>query len=54
LNGAGRDRASKFAELSASQVCAVRTIVESLGLEIATPDDARRILQLKGRKAVGF
>jgi uncharacterized protein (DUF849 family) len=25
-----------------------------IGLEIAKPDDARRILELKGRKAVGF
>jgi uncharacterized protein (DUF849 family) len=44
----------KLAESNAAQVRAARTIVEALGLEIATPDDARRILQLKGRKAVGF
>jgi uncharacterized protein (DUF849 family) len=44
----------KLAESNAAQVRAARTIVESLGLEIATPDDARRILQLKGREAVGF
>jgi uncharacterized protein (DUF849 family) len=44
----------KLAESNAAQVRAARTIVEALGLEIATPDEARSILQLKGRKAVGF
>src|SRR5438270_816946 len=44
----------KLAESNAAQVRAARTIIEGLGLEIATPDDARRILQLKGRAAVGF
>ena len=46
--------AGKLAESNAAQVRAARTIVEAMGLEIATPDDARRILQLKGRAAVGF
>ena len=32
----------------------IRTILEALNLEIATPDEARQILQLKGRDAVGF
>src|SRR5438034_9279771 len=44
----------KLAESNAAQVRAARTIVEAMGLGIATPDDARRILQLKGRAAVGF
>ena len=32
----------------------IRTILEALNLEIATPDEAREILQLKGRDNVGF
>ena len=44
----------KFAESNAAQVRAVRSIIEGLGLEVATPDEARVILQLKGRGAVGF
>ena len=32
----------------------VRKILEGLGLEIATPDDAREILSLKGGDKVGF
>jgi uncharacterized protein (DUF849 family) len=31
-----------------------RQIVEALGLEVATPDDARKMLALKGKAAVGF
>jgi uncharacterized protein (DUF849 family) len=44
----------KLAESNAAQVRAVRQIIEALGLEIASPDDARRILALKGRREVGF
>ena len=44
----------KLAESNAAQVRAVRQIIEALGLEIATPDDAREILALKGKTAVGF
>lgn len=44
----------KLAESNAQQVQQVRQILEGLGLEIATPDDARRILQLKGRQQVAF
>ena len=44
----------KLAESNAAQVRAVRQILEGMGLTIATPDDAREILQLKGRAAVGF
>jgi len=32
----------------------VRQIIEGLGLEIASPDDARTMLSLKGADAVGF
>jgi len=38
----------KFAESNAQQVRLARQIVEGLGREIATPDEARAILALKG------
>ena len=44
----------KFARSNAEQVRAVRQIVEGLGLSVATPDEARAILQLKGGDKVGF
>ena len=44
----------RLAESNAAQVRAVRQIVEGLGLGIATPDDARRILGLKGAANVAF
>ncbi|MFV0475460.1 MAG: 3-keto-5-aminohexanoate cleavage protein [Pikeienuella sp.] len=44
----------KFAESNAQQVRQVRQIIEGLGLEIATPDEARSILSLKGGDQVGF
>jgi uncharacterized protein (DUF849 family) len=44
----------KLAESNAAQVRNVVKIVEGLGLEVATPDEAREILQLKGGDAVGF
>jgi uncharacterized protein (DUF849 family) len=44
----------KLAESNAQQVRAVRQILEGLGLEIATPDDARRMLDLKGGDQVNF
>ena len=44
----------KLAESSAEQVAKIRRILEELGLEIATPDDARAILKLKGRDRVNF
>ncbi|HEX6980205.1 MAG TPA: 3-keto-5-aminohexanoate cleavage protein [Alphaproteobacteria bacterium] len=44
----------KLAESNAQQVRAARQIIEGLGLEIATPDDAREILQLKGADQVAF
>ena len=47
--GAGRLAAS-----NAEQVRAARQIVEGLGLQVATPDEARTILGLKGPTAVNF
>lgn len=41
-----------LAESNAQQVIMIRTIVENLGLEIATPDDVRRMLALKGADLV--
>lgn len=43
-----------LAPTNAAQVTRVRQILEGLGLEIATPDDARAILSLKGGDKVGF
>jgi uncharacterized protein (DUF849 family) len=44
----------RLAESNAQQVRLVRQIVEGLGLEIATPDDARQMLTLKGGDRVDF
>lgn len=44
----------KLAETNAEQVRTIRAIIEGLGLEIATPDEARDILSLKGGDRVGF
>jgi uncharacterized protein (DUF849 family) len=44
----------KLAESNAAQVTKVRQIIEGLGLEIASPDEAREILVLKGGDKVGF
>jgi uncharacterized protein (DUF849 family) len=44
----------QLAKSNADQVSKIRRILEELGLEIATPDDARRILKLKGRGNVNF
>lgn len=44
----------KLAESNAAQVSRARQILEGLNLEIATPADAREILQLKGGDQVGF
>jgi uncharacterized protein (DUF849 family) len=44
----------KLAVSNAQQVKQVRQIVEGLGLTIATPDDAREILALKGGDKVAF
>ena len=44
----------RLAESNAQQVRAVRQIIEGLGLEIASPDEAREMLQLKGGDKVAF
>jgi uncharacterized protein (DUF849 family) len=44
----------QLAASNAAQVRAVRQIVEGLGLAIATPDDARKMLALKGGANVAF
>jgi uncharacterized protein (DUF849 family) len=50
----GKSGKGSLATSNAEQVNQVRQVIEGLGLEIATPDDARQILQLKGQDAVGF
>lgn len=47
-------RPGELARSNAEQVRAARQIVEGLGLEIATPDEAREMLQLKGPDKVNF
>ena len=44
----------ELAPSNAAQVTRVRQIIEGLGLEVASPQDAREILALKGGDAVGF
>lgn len=44
----------KLAETNAQQVRKARCIIEGLGLEIATPDEAREMLSLKGGDRVAF
>jgi hypothetical protein len=44
----------ELAHSNAAQVARVRQIIEGLGLTVATPDEARTILSLKGADAVGF
>ena len=44
----------KLAESNAQQVAKIRRIVEDLGSEVATPDEAREILDLKGGDRVAF
>jgi uncharacterized protein (DUF849 family) len=44
----------QLAKSNADQVSRIRSILENLSLEIATPDEARAMLQLKGGDMVGF
>lgn len=44
----------QLAKTNADQVKKARQIIEGLGLEVAGPNDAREILELKGGSAVGF
>ncbi|MCR9120985.1 MAG: 3-keto-5-aminohexanoate cleavage protein [Phyllobacteriaceae bacterium] len=45
---------AKLAESNAQQVMKIRRIVEELGSEIASPDEARELLALKGGDRVAF
>ena len=45
---------NKLAVSNAEQVTKIRTILEELGHEIASPDDAREMLGLKGADKVNF
>lgn len=47
-------RRGKLAANNAEQVSKIRRIVEDLGCEVATPDEAREILGLKGGDRVAF
>lgn len=47
-------RRGKLAESNAAQVAKIRRIVEDLGCEVATPDEAREILDLKGGDRTSF
>lgn len=44
----------RLAESNAEQVHKIRRILTEVGLEVATPDEARDMLQLKGGDQVGF
>ncbi len=44
----------QLAESNAQQVRAARQIIEGLGLEVASPAEARALLRLKGRDQVNF
>jgi uncharacterized protein (DUF849 family) len=44
----------RLAKSNAEQVSTARKLIEGLGLEIATPDEAREILGLKGGDKVAF
>jgi uncharacterized protein (DUF849 family) len=44
----------KLSQSNAQQVRAARQLIEGLGLSVATPDEARQMLALKGGDKVGF
>lgn len=44
----------QLATSNAEQVAKIRRILEELGMDIASPDEARQMLQLKGRGHVAF
>ncbi|MBW6496240.1 MAG: 3-keto-5-aminohexanoate cleavage protein, partial [Burkholderiaceae bacterium] len=44
----------KLAPSNAAQVTKIRRIVEDLGCEVASPDEAREMLGLKGADSVAF
>ena len=47
-------RRGQLAESNAAQVLQIRTILENLSLDVATPAEAREMLGLKGAAAVAF
>lgn len=48
------DKPGTLAKTNAEQVKRIRSILETLSMEPASPDQAREILQLKGLNSVGF
>ena len=48
------DRPGELARENADQVRRVRQIIEGLALDIASPEEARQLLALKGADCVGF
>jgi uncharacterized protein (DUF849 family) len=44
----------ELAKSNADQVSKMRQVLEGLSLDVATPDEARAILDLKGGDQVGF
>ena len=48
------DSTTPAVTLNADLVAKVRRILNELSLDVATPDEARAILGLKGRANVGF
>ncbi len=48
------DGPGQLARTNADQVRRIRKVIEGLSLEVATPDEARAMLQLKGRDNVNF
>jgi uncharacterized protein (DUF849 family) len=48
------DGPGQFAVTNAAQVRRVRSLLEALSLQAATPDEARQLLQLKGGDRVAF
>jgi uncharacterized protein (DUF849 family) len=48
------DGPGQLAKSNAAQVKRARDMIEALSLEVATPDEARQMLNLKGRDNVNF
>ncbi len=48
------DGPGQLAKTNADQVRRIRKVIEGLSLEVATPDEARAMLHLKGRNSVNF
>ena len=44
----------KLAESNVEQVMMIREVLDGLSLEVATPDEARHMLDLKGGDQVAF